>query len=437
MFSSEKKSEDIVDCSASVYDSESTASDLRAERPGQGSSFWAYFNIVCVVAGTGALSLPYALRQGGWIGLFILGLSWLMASYCGIILIKCLYANGQKRLDSYFDVGRASFGPIGGAVVFFFNIILLLGVSMLYIMLCGSNFSSVILVGTSAELTPAIWKIIWASIIAVPFVFFRSMKEIGIFSAAGVVCTFICVVIVVAVSVNDHQTNPVPVHHDSVIWSQFPVALSSISFSYGGNPIYPAVEASMRRPKDWNKVVFAGLSTCMAFYFLCAVPGYYIYGDTVMSPIYESLPNSPAKTAAAIIITIHVVLATPLLVTSLALDCERMLQITEEKRGKWMEMILRVIFRIILMVIVVVVAIFVPYFGDFMSMLGAVANCLIIFAFPVICYLKLTGIRNKPIYELAWCFLCVLLGLVGLIFGSMEAGKALMADFHPAATTTP
>jgi amino acid permease len=193
----------------------------------------------------------------------------------------------------------------------------------------------------------------------------------------------------------------------------------------------------MRRPKDWNKVVFAGLSTCMAFYLLCAIPGYYIYGDTVQSPIYASLPDSPAKTAAAIIITIHVVLATPLLVTSLALDCERMLHISEEERGKWMAMILRVIFRIILMVVVVVVAIFVPYFGDFMSMLGAVANCLIIFAFPVICYLKLTGIRNKPIYELAWCFLCVLLGLVGLIFGSWQAGVALMADFHPAATAAP
>lgn len=424
---------------------------------------WAYFNIVCVVAGTGALSLPYALRQGGWIGLFILGLSWLMATYCGMILIKSLYANGKRRLDSYYDVGKEAFGPIGGAIIFFFNVILLLGVSMLYIMLCGSSFSGVILKGTSAELTPALWKIIWACVIAVPFVFFRSMKEIGIFSCCGVIATFVCVVIVVATSVSDHNANPVAVHHDSVIWEQFPIALSSISFSYGecamqftsltvtvlqyqyaniknlfllllfkgGNPIYPAVEASMRRPKDWNKVVFAGLSTCMAFYFLCAVPGYYIFGDTVQSPIYESLPDSPAKTAAAIIITLHIILATPLLVTSLALDCERMLQITSEKRSKWAEWTLRILFRAAMMVVVVVVAIFVPYFGDFMSMLGAVANCLIIFAFPVLCYLKLTGIRNKPIYELAWCFLCVLLGVVGLVFGSMEAGKALQSDFHP------
>lgn len=70
------------------------------ENNGQGgSSFLAYFNIVCVVAGTGSLGLPYALKQGGWIGtlkiqhivqfryilplfigLLILGLSWLFSS---------------------------------------------------------------------------------------------------------------------------------------------------------------------------------------------------------------------------------------------------------------------------------------------------------------------------------------------------------------------
>lgn len=38
--------------------------DLRAERPSQGSSYQAFFNIVCVVAGTGTLGLPFCLAQG-------------------------------------------------------------------------------------------------------------------------------------------------------------------------------------------------------------------------------------------------------------------------------------------------------------------------------------------------------------------------------------
>jgi vesicular inhibitory amino acid transporter len=44
-----------------------------------GSSFLAYFNVVCVVAGTGTLGLPYALRLGGWIGILIIFLAWSMS----------------------------------------------------------------------------------------------------------------------------------------------------------------------------------------------------------------------------------------------------------------------------------------------------------------------------------------------------------------------
>jgi hypothetical protein len=49
------------------------------DRSKQASSFTAFFSVVCVVAGTGALGLPYGLSQGGWIGLFILSLSWILS----------------------------------------------------------------------------------------------------------------------------------------------------------------------------------------------------------------------------------------------------------------------------------------------------------------------------------------------------------------------
>jgi amino acid permease len=48
---------------------------------GSGSFFTAYFNVVCVVAGTGTLGLPKALAIGGWLGLLILSLAWGMAIY--------------------------------------------------------------------------------------------------------------------------------------------------------------------------------------------------------------------------------------------------------------------------------------------------------------------------------------------------------------------
>lgn len=62
------------------------------DRSKQGSSFTAFYSVVCVVAGTGALGLPYALSQGGWIGLFILVLSWIL-SVCKLELFRHINMN--------------------------------------------------------------------------------------------------------------------------------------------------------------------------------------------------------------------------------------------------------------------------------------------------------------------------------------------------------
>ncbi|KAG2188699.1 hypothetical protein INT44_003838 [Umbelopsis vinacea] len=402
-------------------------SQLAAARHGSGSSFLAYFNVVCVIAGTGTLGLPAALKMGGWIGILILFLSWTASIYTGCILIKCLYAFQGRRMESYKEIATTAFGRVGGWIIFFFNAWILLGAPILYVLLAGQNLHS-LLINTSAALTDVQWKIIVACIILIPFVVVKNMKEVAIMSAVGALATVICVFIVMIVSLEDKPNYP-NVEHDVVIWNQFPIALSTISFSFGGNVVYPHVEASMAKPRQWKWVVTAGLSTCAALYFMTAVPGYYVYGVETLSPIYENLPEGAAKMTAMIVITIHVILAAPILITSFALDMEYMLGITVEQRGKTLEFVFRSINRLIILAFVTVVACVVPYFSDIMSLVGSFSNCMCTFAFPVLCYLKLTGIRNKPFYELAWCVLCVLLGLVGLIFGTIDSVKALIADF--------
>ncbi|GAA5811733.1 hypothetical protein MFLAVUS_005175 [Mucor flavus] len=393
-----------------------------------GSSFLAYFNVVCVVAGTGALGLPYALRQGGWIGLFILGLSWLFSIYSGIVLIRCLYHNGRTRLSSYQEVAESAFGPIGGWVSFFFTAVTLIGVPVLYILLSGQNLHFVCQ-GTAAEMTFPIWVIISAASVTIPFVLFKSMKEVGFLSAFGMLATVIVVFIVLVAAVKDKPNN-LDVKHVAVIWDQFPIALSSIVFSFGGNPVYAHVEAGMKHPQNWNKVVAAGLSTCVALYFLTAVPGYYVYGDLTKSPIYENIPAGAAKMASTIIITLHVLMACPILMTSFALDLEKMFGISSFNHSRVVEHSLRFALRMAMVVLIAVIAIYVPFFGDFMSLLGAFSNCALILIFPIIFYLKLTGFRNKHWAELILCFFGVLLGIVGLIFGTISAIKALKADFE-------
>ncbi|KAG2211495.1 hypothetical protein INT46_008624 [Mucor plumbeus] len=392
-----------------------------------GSSKMAYFNVVCVVAGTGTLGLPLALKQGGWLGILILCLSWSMSVYTGIILIRCLYANGKARLTTYKEIATASFGWIGGWVTFFFNAWILLGAPVLYMVLSGTNLNQ-LCKGTAGEIGVVPWTVISCAIVAIPFVLVKSMKEVAWMSALGAIATLVVVFICLICAAID-KPNQVNVHHDAVIWDMFPIALSTISFSFGGNVVYPHVEASMKKPRDWPKVVAAGLSTCAAMYFITAISGYLIYGDTVKSPIYNSIPAGAAQTVAIVVITLHVLTAAPILVTSFALDIEEMMNISVERFGKVKEFLIRATARILTIAVVGVIACVVPHFGELMSLIGSFANCVLIFVFPVVFYLKLTGVRNKSYFELAWCFLVVLLGLVGLIFGTMEAIKELIAAF--------
>ncbi|KAI8369896.1 transmembrane amino acid transporter protein-domain-containing protein [Choanephora cucurbitarum] len=392
-----------------------------------GSSKMAYFNIVCVVAGTGTLGLPVALKQGGWLGVLILALSWCMSVYTGIILIRCLYANGRTRLTTYKEIATTAFGTIGGWITFFFNAWILLGAPILYMVLSGTNLNQ-LCKGTVAEIGNTPWIIISCVIVAIPFILVKTLKEVAWMSAFGALATVVVVLICLVMSAID-KPNQVDVVHHAVIWEMFPIALSTISFSFGGNVVYPHVEASMKTPRDWPKVVAAGLSTCAALYFITAISGYLIYGDNVVSPIYNSIPAGVAQTVAVVIITLHVLMAAPILTTSFSLDIEEMLNISVERFGKVKEFLIRAAIRIATMGVVAVVACTVPHFGALMSLIGAFANCILIFVLPIACYLKLTGIRNKPFYELAWCALTVLLGVVGLIFGTMEAIKELISAY--------
>lgn len=260
---------------------------------------------------------------------------------------------------------------------------------------------------------------------------FRTLKEVTVIAALGALCTMIAVMIVVIQSPIDHNSHPErTVIHDGVIWTGFPSALATIAFSYGGNNTYPHVEHALKKPRQWRWAVTAGLSTCTALYFMTAIPGYWSYGRDAQSPIYNSLPEGAGKMCAMIVMTIHVIFAIPIYATSFALEFEHFIRADEKHLGKIGAFLARAAVRSATMVILCVLAIFVPYFDDFMSLIGALCNCGLVFLIPVLSHVRLFGIRKRPIYELAFIVLTLVLGVVGCIFGSIDAIKSLIKDFH-------
>ena len=74
--------------------------------------FYTGINVLC---GVGILSTPYAIKQGGWVGLVILYLFAVLAWYTGVLLRRCL--DSKEGLETYPDIGHAAFGTTGRILI--------------------------------------------------------------------------------------------------------------------------------------------------------------------------------------------------------------------------------------------------------------------------------------------------------------------------------
>ncbi|KAG0345097.1 hypothetical protein BG004_003961 [Podila humilis] len=411
----------------SVNSDKESIVDLLAERPEQGSNFLAYANVVCVVAGTGTLGLPYALKLGGWIGVGILLLSLIMSIYTAILLMKCVYYNGKFRLSSYQEVGRHAYGTPGLIAVWFFHTSIVLGAPIMYLILAGTEMKGLV---PADAISAKSWIWISAAVVAIPFVTMKTLKEVALMSVFGALATVVLVIVAVRGSIMDMDTEMPGMVHNAVILANLPTTVASISLCFGGNVVYFHVEEAMRYPRSWNRVVAAALGTCCILYLATAIPGYLAYGSFAKSPILSSLPQDVFTKVGTVVIIIHVILAAPILLTSFALEFERLCDITVARRGKTMEFVWRTIARLAIVAVCGAIACLVPYFDAFLSLLGALGNCSLIFVMPILFYFKLIGWRQMKWYELAWCALIVIIGVISAVIGSIDAVKELNKRFQ-------
>ncbi|ORX45683.1 hypothetical protein DM01DRAFT_1294414 [Hesseltinella vesiculosa] len=396
---------------------------------GNGGFLIAYFNVTCVVAGTGTLGLAKAFAEGGWLGMLILLLAYGMAVYSGIVLIRCLYYKPGERLTNFKAVGRAAFGRTGYAISAFLHFLNLFGCPALYLVLAAGNMKALTM-HSNISLSHELWTIVIGTFLLIPSLILKTLHEVTVVSSIGAVCTMVAVFIIMIESPIYYAQHPEhTVIRHTVIWSGFPSALSTIAFSFGGNNTYPHVEHALRNPQQWSYALTAGLTTCTLLYFMTSVPAYFTFGVDSQSPIYNSLPVGPGQIIAIVVMTIHVILAIPIYTTSFSLELETSLRLNEHRLGKVGAWCARAAIRTLTMCGLCIIAIVTPFFDDFMGLLGAVSNCGLVFLLPIICYLKLTGLKNKSWYELGFCLLTIVMGLTGLVFGSIAAIRNLARDF--------
>lgn len=379
------------------------------------TSFAAYFNIVCVVAGAGTLGLPYAIRKGGWVALGFFPFTSLVSIYTSKLLIECLYYKPNQRLEQFSDIGEAAFGKFGRYFAKVFHYAVSLSFSCSYIFLTGNNTFSVLeQLKYSGGLTAFWLKAIAGFVVLVPFTLCKTLREVTLLGVSGAFTTIsvvLCVAIYGGISFDPSK----PVERNPFEETTFAQSLGIIAFAYGGSVVYPHVEATMKNPRSWTRIVSYAVVSVTAIYMLVAATGYAYYGNEVEDNILDSIKSGTMSIIMYVVFTLHLVVAAPIYLCSFALENERILKIDTQNMSRTREFIIRVLFRSSIVVILTLIAMFVENFSFLSSLCGAIANCMTVFLIPVICHFKLYGWRKRSIWELIFAAITVFVGLFGFV----------------------
>ncbi|MFS8012451.1 putative amino acid transporter, transmembrane domain-containing protein [Helianthus anomalus] len=317
-----------------------------ARQSSYGQSVVNGINVLC---GVGILSTPYAVKEGGWIGLLLLFLFGVLSFYTGILLRYCL--DSQPGLETYPDIGQAAFGTTGRLIIsvslliyqatyfdsylneenirsftytyththqlilFFFSFVVmqiilyveLYACCVEYIILESDNLSS-LFPNAHLNLGGLILNshylfAIMIALAVLPTVWLRDMSVLSYISAGGVVASVLAAGCLFWVGLVDNVGFQIETTK-ALNLSSFPVAIGLYGYCYSGHAVFPNIYTSMAKRSQYPMVLLTSFCICGVLYAGVAVMGYMMFGESTASQFTLNLPTNLVASKLAVWTTV-------------------------------------------------------------------------------------------------------------------------------------
>ncbi|KAI7745756.1 hypothetical protein M8C21_021939, partial [Ambrosia artemisiifolia] len=252
----------------------------------------------------GILSTPYAVKEGGWVGLLLLFLFGVLSFYTGILLRYCL--DSQPGLETYPDIGQAAFGTTGRLVIS--------ACCVEYIILESDNLSSLfpnahVNLGGLILNAHYLFAII-ITLAVLPTVWLRDMSVLSYISAGGVVASVLAAGCLFWVGLVDNVGFQIETTK-ALNLSSFPVAIGLYGYCYSGHAVFPNIYTSMAKRSQYPMVLLTSFCICGILYAAVAVMGYMILEELIPSNHMKSHLYSITIRTGLVLSTLVVALCIP------------------------------------------------------------------------------------------------------------------------------
>uniref|UniRef100_A0ACD5Z0P1 Uncharacterized protein n=1 Tax=Avena sativa TaxID=4498 RepID=A0ACD5Z0P1_AVESA len=363
-------------------------------------------NGVNVLCGVGILSTPYAVRQGGWLGLVILAVLAVLAWYTGVLLRRCL--DSKEGIETYPDIGQAAFGTPGRIVISIILYMELYACCIEYLILESDNLSKLfpnahLTIGGFALDSHVLFAILTA-LIVMPTTWLRDLSCLSFISAGGVVASIVIVGCLFWAGLVDHvginKSEGTALNLPGI-----PIAIGLYGYCYSGHGVFPNIYSSLKKRNQFNAVLFTCIALSTVLFAGAAVMGYIMFGESTESQFTLNLPPNLVSSKIAVWTTVtNPITKYALTMTPLALSLEELLP---PNRQTYPNIIM---LRSALVLSSLVVALSVPFFGLVMSLVGSLLTMFVAYILPCACFLAI--LRSTVTWS--QIVLCVFIIAVGL-----------------------
>lgn len=383
----------------------------KLDRPrGTSSTSQAMANSVNILLGVGLLSVPYALKEGGWAGLGVLTLLGLMTNYTGKVLIRCqqegslpalnagsggardgkeeVQAEGARRpLMSYEDIGEAAFGPSGRTFITWVLYTELIGTCALFFILEGDHLAILLNDAFSSETLMAV-----SAAVMIPTLWLADLSSLSYVGALGAMASVSLMgVVLFELFASPGFPAQLPAAFETTAalhLSTLPLSFGLLAFVFAGHAVFPAIYTSMEQPEEYEPMLDKTYAIVGVTCLLIGTAGYMLYGDAVKDEVTINLPEGIASTLALALITVNPFSKFALTMDPVSRGLEEALGVDIAAKEGNGPLIARGM-RTGLGLGALTMAAKVPFFAVVMSLIGSFLTLTVSVIFPSACYLKM------------------------------------------------